>query len=305
MKKTLSILLSWISGLVVVLLILLIPIFMIMDFFGANITDGYIENNSEYAEQYKSVLNKNLKANNGYVSLERILYFYLADNSLSFEQIYSDNIDKETKKQLPIGEVCLLERYKVLNVCGNDEIEESGQINQEQAKPFAPPINFTTSTVTSIFMEERVILGKEDIHNAWDIANISQTPVYSTCDGKVELVSFPYSTNENDIKDTQGGNIIKIRCDVEELQYMVLYAHLYPNSSKISTGDIVSKGQIIASIGQTGYAFGDHLHYQVTLNGKLVDGISLIDFSYEENEQENKPSLPLKPSFSNSYNPVN
>ena len=76
---------------------------MIMNFFGANITDGYIENNGQYAEQYRSILTKNIRNNNGYVSLERILYFYLADNTLTFDEIYDDNIDKETKKIIPIS----------------------------------------------------------------------------------------------------------------------------------------------------------------------------------------------------------
>ena len=77
MKKILAILLSSTTGLIILLLIILIPVLMILDFFGANITDGYVEDNMEYAEQYKSVVNKNLKNSNGYVSLERILYFYL------------------------------------------------------------------------------------------------------------------------------------------------------------------------------------------------------------------------------------
>ena len=76
---------------------------MLMDFFGANITDGYVENNSEYSERYKTVLNKNIKTGNGYVSLSRILYFYLADDSLSFNEIYTDNLDTDTKKQKSIS----------------------------------------------------------------------------------------------------------------------------------------------------------------------------------------------------------
>ena len=64
MKKILALLLSSTTGLIIVAIIILVPILMIMDFFGANITDGYVENNMEYAEQYKSVVNKNVKNNN-------------------------------------------------------------------------------------------------------------------------------------------------------------------------------------------------------------------------------------------------
>ena len=58
-------------------LVILIPVLMLLDFFGANITDGYVENNSQYADMYKVVVRKNIMSGNGYVSLDRILYFYL------------------------------------------------------------------------------------------------------------------------------------------------------------------------------------------------------------------------------------
>lgn len=279
MKKIISILLSSSTGIIIIAIIILVPILMILDFFGANITDGYIENNGQYAEEYRSVLTENLRVNNGYVSLERILYFYLADSSLSFNQIYEDNIDKETKQLIPISDVCVLERYKILDVCKSDSLSTSGQIDEEQAKPFAPPTDFKGATITSIFKEERVVFGKEDIHEAWDIATQAQTPVYSTCDGKVEKVSFTQSENVTNTS-AGGGNQIKISCEVNDLTYYVLYAHLYPNSSKVSPGQTVSKGQIIAGVGTTGYSTGNHLHYQVSLDGQTIDGMSLIDFSY-------------------------
>ena len=53
MKKILALLLSSTTGLIIVAIIILVPILMIMDFFGANITDGYVEDNMEYAEQYR------------------------------------------------------------------------------------------------------------------------------------------------------------------------------------------------------------------------------------------------------------
>lgn len=278
-KKIIAIITGTTGGLIVIFLIILIPILMILDFFGANITDSYIENNSQYAERYKKVVNENIKANNGYVSLERILYFYLADNSLNFDEIYLDNLDKESKKVLPISEVCSLQKYKVLDVCKVENISTSGQIDENQAKPFAPPVDFANSKITSFFMEERIIYGKSDVHNAWDIASSAQAPVYSVCDGIVEAVSFPYSTNSADTSDKQGGNIIKINCEVNELKYMVLYGHLFPNSSKVTVGNSVSKGQVIAGVGTTGYSTGNHLHYQVSLNGNLVDGMSLVNFT--------------------------
>lgn len=298
-KKIISILLGSTGGLFLIGFIILIPVLMILDFFGANITDGYIENNSGYAEEYKKVLNENIKSKNGYVSLERILYFYLADNSLTFSEIYTDNLDSELKRQLPISQVCEIQKYKVLEVCKEDNIVDSGQIDEEQAKPFAPPIDFASSTITSFFKEERIVYGESDVHSAWDLANSARTPVYSVCDGTVETVDFPYSTNTIDTSDTQGGNIIKINCEVNELTYTVLYGHLYPNSSQVAVGDTVTKGQVITSVGTTGFSTGDHLHYQVSLNNEVVDGMSLIDFTYEIDSTPSfdQPDLPLRPTY--------
>lgn len=280
-KKILSLLLGSTGGLIVIGLIILIPILMVMDFFGANITDGYIENNSEYADEYRTVANKNIKANNGYIPLERILYFYLADQNLTFDEIYSDSLDKETKKMLPITQVCEISKYKVLEVCKSENVSASNQVDEEQAKPFSPPIDFTSSTITSFFKEERIVYGKSNVHSAWDLANSAEMPVYATCDGKVENVSFPYSTNSIDTNDTQGGNIIKISCEIDDLKYYILYGHLFPNSAKVLIGDTVTKGQQLASVGTTGYSTGNHLHYQVSLDDNVIDGMSFVDFNYE------------------------
>ena len=93
-----------------------------------------------------------------------------------------------------------------------------------------------------------------------------------------------------------GGNQIKIKCVIDEdVTYHVLYAHLYPNSAKVKVGDKVKHEQQIAEVGTTGYSTGPHLHFQVIKDGSNVDGMSLLDFTYES-ELPKTPSLP-------QYNP--
>ena len=60
-----------------IIIIIIIPCLMILDFFGANITDDYVENNMDYADQYKETLNKALKNGYGYVPLNRIYHFMI------------------------------------------------------------------------------------------------------------------------------------------------------------------------------------------------------------------------------------
>ena len=276
-----------------IFMIILIACLMLMDFFGANITDDYVEGNFEYSSTYKSVLNQNI--NNGYVSLSRILYFYLEDETKKFNEIYNDNLDLDNKQILPISEVCLKEKYINMDVCKLNNYENSGQINDYQNKPFYPPINFSKTTITSFFMEERIIYGNEDIHKAWDFASKNKTPVYSVCDGEVIKSNFKYE--ENIIDKTGGtGNTIVIKCEIDdEITYEVLYGHLYPNTNKVKKGDIVKKGTIIAGVGTTGYSTGPHLHFQVKdINNKYIDGMSLIDFNtsyYDINIEDKYNSL--------------
>ena len=80
-------------------------------------------------------------------------------------------------------------------------------------------------------------------------------------------------------KNASGGNMIYLQCEVDDIIYEVSYAHLYPNSAKVKTGDKVIAGQKIAGIGTTGYSTGPHLHFQVKKDGINIDGMSLIDFN--------------------------
>ncbi len=50
-----------------------------------------------------------------------------------------------------------------------------------------------------------------------------------------------------------------------------LYAHMLDNSLMVSAGDYVQKGQTVGRVGNTGYSFGAHLHFEVRLNGNRLD----------------------------------
>ena len=270
-----------VSGALISLLFALSPIFIIMGFFGANVTDDYVENNYEFASTYRNVLNKNLKYGKGYVSLSRILYFYLEDNSLSFEEIYKDNLDTDLNKQTTIYDTCTLNKYKSMSVCKGESIESSNQINVDMNKPFNSPLEISNLNVTSFFMQERIVYGEFDVHGGWDFATLSETPVYSVCDGIVENVKF--NEKQNVINISGGyGNMIKIKCELEDITYSVIYGHFFPNSTNLKVGDEVKHWQEIASVGTTGYSTGNHLHFEVYKDTKRIDGVSLIDFNFEK-----------------------
>ena len=258
---------------------------MCLDFFGSSAVDSYVQGNIIYADKYKEVLNNNItKSQNGYVSLERILYFYLIKDKLSFSEIYSDNLNFEIGKMKTIYEACSMQKYTFLSECNTSEIKYT-QLQDYQIKPFGAPIEFSKSTITSFFKEERYVYGNFSIHNGWDFAAPAKTNVYASCDGTISQTSFKYQENEIDLKGGEG-NYITLTCNIEGDSYTLIYSHLYPNSKLVNVGDKVVAGQAIASVGTTGYSTGNHLDWKVKLNDKYIDGMSLVSFNVE-NKDEN------------------
>lgn len=52
---------------------------------------------------------------------------------------------------------------------------------------------------------------------------------------------------------------------------MTLYAHMRPGSRMVQKGDTVAQGQQIGQVGTTGNSTGNHLHFEVRINGSPVN----------------------------------
>lgn len=96
------------------------------------------------------------------------------------------------------------------------------------------------------------ITGVWTSHGGTDIAAPYGTAIVSANDGVVIFAGWHYSYGNYVIVDHGGG-----------------IATLYGHSSKllVSKGQAVSRGEKIALVGSTGYSTGNHLHFEVRING--------------------------------------
>lgn len=92
-------------------------------------------------------------------------------------------------------------------------------------------------------------------HKGTDIGAPYGTPIVATQAGQVLSAEYHWSW---------GNNVLIWHNDT----YATRYAHM--SSIAVSAGQYVEQGQIIGYVGATGYAFGNHLHYEVYLNGTRV-----------------------------------
>lgn len=97
--------------------------------------------------------------------------------------------------------------------------------------------------------------GKE-FHTGVDIACPKGTPIMAADGGTVSSVVYG--------SGGYGYHIIINHANGEQ----TLYAHC--SALYVSVGEKVDKGQVIAAVGQTGRAYGYHLHFEVRRNGKHV-----------------------------------
>jgi murein DD-endopeptidase MepM/ murein hydrolase activator NlpD len=103
--------------------------------------------------------------------------------------------------------------------------------------------------------------GGHDYHSGLDIAADRGTPVHATADGTIQSAS--YSGNYGNAVLVEHGYGISTR-----------FGHL----SKIAVrqGQKVRRGEVVGYVGATGRATSPHLHYEILLNGRPVNPLSLL-----------------------------
>lgn len=111
----------------------------------------------------------------------------------------------------------------------------------------------SSSRITSQY-GYRILFGVKDFHTGIDIGAAQGTNIVAAESGTVILASYGWNGGYGNYVIINHGNGITTR-----------YAHA--SKLYVSVGQTVSKGQVIAAVGETGNAYGAHLHFETRLNG--------------------------------------
>ncbi|HEV7692127.1 MAG TPA: peptidoglycan DD-metalloendopeptidase family protein [Hyphomonadaceae bacterium] len=140
-----------------------------------------------------------------------------------------------------------------------DYFDEQGQ----SAKKFLMKTPINGARISSSFGNRvHPILGYTKLHKGTDFAAMTGTPIYAAGNGVIGRYG-PFSTYGNYalIKHANG--------------YETAYGHMSRYVKGLRVGSHVTQGQVIGYVGMTGGATGPHLHYEVHINGKALNAMTL------------------------------
>ena len=106
------------------------------------------------------------------------------------------------------------------------------------------------------------LLNTRKMHTGIDWAAASGTPVLASGTGVIEEIG----------PKGQYGNYIRIR---HANGYQTAYGHMSRFAPGVKEGTKVRQGQVIGFVGNTGFSTGPHLHYEVLVNSRFVDPLSI------------------------------
>ncbi len=156
------------------------------------------------------------------------------------------------------------ENQTTSNSSGSSGSSSSGSFSSTQvSKPVVSGNGYFThpcpgmSYQSSYFGEVRQGIGDTRPHKGHDYAAPRGTPIYAAAAGTVVIAGWSDSAGNWVVISHGNGLVTK-------------YMHMY-QSPAVSAGDKVVKGQYIGGVGTTGQSTGNHLHFQVELNGEAVN----------------------------------
>lgn len=130
--------------------------------------------------------------------------------------------------------------------------------NRREGLNSTPSIRPSTARISSGFGYRLDPFGRRSTkrHNGIDFAGKPDSPIFVTADGVVRHAGWVPSYGRAILVDHGFG-------------YSTLYAHT--TDIRVKAGDVVKRGDKIATMGSSGRSTGTHLHYEVWKDGQAVN----------------------------------
>ncbi len=197
------------------------------------------------------------------------------------ESIYSGAIRRGN-----VLEARIAERMRVLSTFV-EEVEsfEAAHGDQVETTPSISPLRRSEFVLTSPFGNRRSPFTKElDFHPGLDMAAGTGTAVFAPADGVVVFAGrYPLKQS---VSWWRYGNLVALR---HGDRFITLYGHL--EETQVRSGERVAQGDVIGSVGNTGWSTNPHLHYEVRRLNEEADfepvdpRIYILDHRWRDEEQ--------------------
>ena len=131
-----------------------------------------------------------------------------------------------------------------------------------RSTPALSPVRGEGVVLTSVFGRRRNAFTKEmELHAGLDLAAAVGTPVHAPADGTV-LFAGQLSMNRSPFW-WRFGNLVVLR---NGERFVTLFGHC--QEVRVRAGQTVRKGDVLATVGNTGWSSNPHLHYEVRRRGE-------------------------------------
>ncbi len=104
------------------------------------------------------------------------------------------------------------------------------------------------------------VTGVYSFHSGLDIAASEGEKIKAALDGKIKIADYTEANGNYIIMEH--GNVTTAYCHCSKLL--------------VKEGDVIRKGETIALVGSTGNSTGPHLHFEIKVDGKLIDPASVF-----------------------------
>ena len=230
---------------------------------------GYYQWHQEQATQqkYHALVDK--------LSELEVLYEEQVDTTHSLSQELEDKRNQihvlgkrvyDVESVLGLADESLTDDVSLENRIDAAAVDSAVRATMFRLIPNDSPMNYERIS-SSFGRRTNPITGKRHTHTGIDLTCKRGEEIYAPADGVIETVR----------PSKKGfGNFLTVR---HSFGFMSSYAHLH--QFKVRSGQFVSKGDLIATCGNSGNSTGPHLHYEVRFLGRALNPKYTMDWTPE------------------------